>query len=197
MKKLLIAASLTLGISTGIAQMPAQAKTTTYYQTKLTSASGKNYTVALKSSNVKKKIADDGDMWIGVHIGDHLYRGSFQFYMNGKKTSYKSNVEYNKTRKNFYKVNTKTGTPSFLAISDTQTVNLEYIRLYYVYNGTLRKLNRTFSATIKPKYHAKNIIKIPFYNNVTTKWYIDYYKINPETGGSKYLKTDTVKKRPW
>ena len=38
MKKLLIAASLTLGISTGIAQMPAQAKTTTYYQTKLTSA---------------------------------------------------------------------------------------------------------------------------------------------------------------
>lgn len=197
MKKLLIAASLTLGISTGIAQMPAQAKTTTYYQTKLTSASGKNYTVALKSSNVKKKIADDGDMWAGVDIGDHLYRGSFQFYMNGKKTSYKSNVEYNKTRNNFYKVPTKKGTPSFLAISQQQASDIYWIKLYYVYNGTLRKLNRTFETTLKPKYSSKNVMKFANYSNANWKWYIFYYRINPETGGSKHIKTDIVKKRPW
>lgn len=197
MKKILLATSIMLGTSTGIAQLPAHAKTTTYYQTKLTSVSGKNYTIALKSSNVKKKIADDMDMWAGVDIGDLLYRGTFQFYMNGKKTSYKTKVEYNKTRKNFYKVNTKKGTPSFLALSEPQGFDIDYIKLYYVYNGTLRRLNRTFSATLKPKYHAKNMIKFAGYNNVVGKWYIYYYKINPETGGSKYIKTDTVQNEPW
>lgn len=103
MKKFILATSLVLGLSAIDAQIPAQAKMTTYYQTKLTSASGKNYTISLKSSNVKKIIAGDMDMWAGVSIGDRLYRGTFQFYMNGKKTSYKTKIEYNQTRKIFIK----------------------------------------------------------------------------------------------
>lgn len=197
MKKLLLATACLLGASTVVTQLPAEAKTTTYYTTKLSSASGKNYAIALKSSSVKKKIADDGDMWAGVSIGDVLYRGTFQFYVNGKKTSYKTNVEYNKTRKNFYKVSTKKGTPSFLAISDPQGTDIDDIKLYYMYNGTLRKLNRTFLSTLKPKYHAKNTIKFAGYNNVDGNWYIYYYKVNPETGGSKHIKTSITKKWPW
>ncbi|WP_010290058.1 hypothetical protein [Kurthia massiliensis] len=197
MKKVLLAAAVALGISHVSTQTVVEAKVTTYYDTHITAADGKNYRIALRSSNVKKKIADDGDVWAGVSEGDQLYRGTFQFYVNGKKTSYKTKVEYNKTRKNFYKVNMKKGTPSFVAISKPGGTDINDVKLYYMYKGTLRTLNKTLTTTLKPKYHAKNMIKTAGYSNIIGKYYVYYYKVNPETGGVKYVKTKTVAKKPW
>lgn len=199
MKKFMLLMVMTIIIFAGTtaSELSAIAKTTTYYQTNLTSATGKNYKIALKSSNVKKKIGTIDDAWAAVRVGDQLYKGTFQFYLNGKKTSYKNSTDYNKTRKNFYKINTKKGTPSFLAISKSEGSNIDYIKLYYMYNGTLRTLNKEYVSSLKPKYYKKNVLKTAYYDPYIGKYEVKYIKVNPETGQSKVTKKVFVTKKPW
>ncbi len=193
MKKILLASALIFAISTSISTIPAEAQTKTYYQTKLASASGKKYNMTLRSSNAKKIIADDLLISPNVNVGDVLYNGTFNFYINGKKTALKTNEQYNKTGKNFYKIATKKGTPTFFATTETIANNVTDVTLYYMYKGKPVKLKNGFFTTLKPKYVKKNVIKIANYDN--NNWWgydIHYLKINPKTADYKIIKSERI-----
>lgn len=191
MKKILLASALIFAISTSISTIPAEAQTKTYYKTKLASASGKKYNMTLRSSNAKKIIADEASL--NFNVGDTLYNGTFNFYVNGKKTVRKTTMQYNKTGENFYKIATKKGTPTFFVTSSVYTINVTDIEIYYMYKGKPVKLKNGFFTTLKPKYVKKNVIKIANYDN--NNWWgydIDYLKINPKTADYKIIKSERI-----
>lgn len=181
MKKLLTALLICVMFGT-LAPTLADAKATkTYYKTTIKSATGKKYTVSLRSNNAKKEIADY--TWAGFIEGDVLYKGTFSFYVNNKKTTLKTKKEFNRTHKNIGVIASKKGTPQFLYIKESFSSNNHTYSLYYMYNGKLKKAKNAFGSTVKPIYAGKNLIKVAQYDNAETFGYMIYtYRINPKTG---------------
>lgn len=196
MKKIIVAMALATTLTTAVS---TSAEAATYYHTKLADANGKKYNVSIKSSNAKKRITTTDDMWAGTYEGDIRYIGTFQFYVNGKKTAYQTKVDYNKMQKNFYKVSTKKGTPSLIAISERVATDADYVKLYYIYKGKLKASKSVFMTTLKPKYVKKNIIKYAVYSNADDFGYtVHYMKLSPSTGKLKVFKSKYIgPKRPW
>ncbi|MEB7772409.1 hypothetical protein [Kurthia gibsonii] len=187
MKKILTVLLICVMFGT-LAPTLADAKATkTYYKTTIKSATGKKYTISLRSNNAKKEIADF--TWGGFKIGDVLYKGTFSFYVNNKKTTLKTKKEFNRTQKNIRVIPSKKGTPQFLSVKESLSLNYHAYTLYYMYNGQFKKVKSEFGSTVQPIYAGKNLIKVAQYNNRNKVGYDIYtYRINPKTGKRTLVK---------
>lgn len=164
--------------------LSAQAAPKTYYQTTLTSASGLPYHFSIKSNNAVKQVATTDDIGPGISDQDIFYTGKFQYYIGSKKTAYQLNGTYNQTAKDFYKITTKKGTPSFVVQRSGEGTNRYAHRLYYMHAGKLKKVTSTFYGTYNVQYVAKNKLRIGYYDPQQRRGLVkvSYYEINVKTG---------------
>ncbi|MDZ5471892.1 hypothetical protein SM124_09035 [Bacillus sp. 31A1R] len=161
----------------------------------LKDANGKSYQLYVIGSSEKKKRAsyDDSDfamVWAGANEGDLMYHGNYKFYIrkSGSKsvtyTGYqKKGYTYNATRKMMYMIPSKyKGQPDLFAIASTESSNFEFVDIYYISKGKLKKAKHGLGYTLRPQNIYKDGFRIASYNNAVAKWDVLELKFNSTRG---------------
>lgn len=176
--------SALIGTVCFMSALSVEAAPKTYYETTLTSASGLPYHFSVRSNNAVKHVATTDDIGPGIRHQDLFYTGKFHYYIGAKKTPYQLNGTYNKTAKDFYKIKTKKGTPSFVVQRSGEGTNRYAHKLYYMHAGKLKKVTSTFYGTYNVQYVAKNKLRIGYYDPQQRRGLVkvSYFEINVNTG---------------
>lgn len=170
-------------------------------------ASGSIYNIYMYSTNEKKDIVTEDEVWAGAWVGDIQYKGTYNFALKKKGTPKAVNAginikgyTYNQTRKMVYKVPSKSkGQPDLLVVAQTESSNFESGMVLFVDKGKLKvvtvkdknRVYRELGYGLRPRVKSKNLFETLGYSNVDSTWTLTQYSMDAKAGQLKVVKRKT------